>query len=422
MIRQTLQYVVTSLFVCTLLLLTGCSENKQVKFECKDELGCIDIRPGEPILIGVLQALSGEIAPLGEAQIRGLKLALAKRGDQILNHPVSLLIKDTGCTSEGGANAALKIIANPQTTAIFGTTCSGAAATAAKAMSSAGLTMISGNNSAPFLTSIGGKAAPAWQAGFFRTANNEENAGEAAAEYAYKELNIRKAATIHDNDIYTRGLTDSFKKAFEERGGIITLGTAINKGDTEMLPVLTAVATSQAELLFFPLFQPEGIEILQQARSFDGLSATVLMSDGALIQQSFLDAAGDKAKGMLFVGPAKPGGSAASKLEEEYITTFKEKPTVSYYITGYDAANLLLDAIEKAAVVDSANVLHIMKKQIRDAMYNVQAYHGASGILTCNEFGDCGEPAFNILRFDNPSKGLNGLESNIVYRKKTSNN
>ncbi len=416
--KRTVPWPIIYFCILSSICLVSCNQTKEPEFECKDELGCIDIQPEEPILLGVLQALSGDIAPLGEAQIRGLKLALAKRNNTIHDHQISLQIEDTGCTSEGGANAALKIIANPQTTAIFGTTCSGAAASAAKAMSSAGLTMVSGNNSAPYLTSIGGKAAPEWYPGFFRTANNEENAGKVAAEYAYNSLNIRKAATINDNDIYTKGLTESFSKAFKAFGGTIVLDTAITKGDMNMLPVLKAVVNSGAELLFFPLFPPEGKEILLQARSFDEISNTLLMSDGALIQQKFLDTVGGKAQGMLFVGPSRPDGTKADQLEKQYIKMFDEEPAVSYFITGYDAADLLLTAIEKSAIKDNAGVLHIGKKQIRDEMNNFQSFHGASGLLSCNQFGDCGEPAFNVLRLDNPAAGLKGLESNIVYRSK----
>lgn len=233
-----------------------------------------------------------KIAPLGQAQIRGLELALDKRGNAILGHPIDLQIEDTGCTPEGGANSALKIIADPQTIAIFGSTCSGAAATASRAMSDAGLTMISGNNSAPFLTSIAGKAAPNWQAGFFRTAPNEENAGKAAADYVFLQLGLQRAATIHDNDIYTKGLAESFKKAFTDLGGVIVLDTAINKGELEMEPVLTAVINSDAQLLFFPLFQPEGNNILLQARKLPALNDTLLISGGALIEKSFLDEIG----------------------------------------------------------------------------------------------------------------------------------
>ena len=410
-----------SLSVCLLAVslmvpfFTSCNTTEETRFECTDSLGCVDIGYQDPLKIGVLQALSGDIAPLGQAQIRGLELALDKRQERIVGHPVELQIEDTGCTAEGGANAVLKLIADPQTIAIYGTTCSGAAATASKAMSAAGLTMISGNNSAPFLTSIGGKAAPDWQPGYFRTANNEENAGRVAAEYAWHKLGIRTAATMHDNDIYSMGLTESFKRAFEEFGGKVVLSTAVNKGDTEMLPVLQAVLNSNAELLFFPLFQPEGKQILLQARNLSGFERTVLMSDGALIQQSFLDAVGEAAIGMHFVGPARPVGPAAETLDMAYHAKYNEYPTVSYYITGYDAANILFDAIEKVAVIDKTGGLHIGRQSLRDAMYATSSHKGISGSLTCNRFGDCGLPAFNVLRLNDPSLGIKGLEANIVY-------
>lgn len=407
--------ILFALLYAIVLTMPGCSGNKEPEFECLDNLGCVDIAAGEPIQIGVLQALSGSIAPLGEAQIHGLKLALAKRGGTIHNHKVELQIENTGCSAEGGANAALKVIADPQTVAIFGTTCSGAAATAAKAMSTAGMTMISGNNSAPFLTSIAGKAAPNWQPGYFRTANNEEYAGHVAAEYAFKELKLRKAATIHDNDIYTQGLTNSFITAFKDLGGQIVLDTAVNKGDTNMLPVLEAVAKSQAQLLFFPLFPAEGKQLLTQTRLTPEFNKIVLMSDGALIQQSFLDVVGDTAKGMLFVGPSKPKGEAVDALYIAYENLFKEQPKVTYFITGYDAASILLDAIEKVAVLDSSGVLHIGRNALRETMYKTRSYPGVSGILTCNQFGDCAQPSFNVLRLDQPVKGLEGLEENIIY-------
>jgi branched-chain amino acid transport system substrate-binding protein len=365
--------------------------------------------------MGVLQALSGDVAPLGLAQIRGLELALDKRNGMILDHPVALQTEDTGCTAEGGANAALKIIADPDTVAIFGTTCSGAAATAAKAMSDAGLTMISGNNSAPFLTSIAGKSAPSWQPGYFRTAANEENAGKAAAEYAYLQLGLRSAATINDNDIYTRGLTEGFKKAFIELGGKIVLNTSINKGDTQMLPVLTAVINSKADLLFFPLFQPEGNHILLQARSLPQLKQTLLISDGALIEQTFLDAVGEAGKGMCFVGPIHPNSPAVDLLAAVYTEKYKEEPTVSYYLTAYDAADLLFHAIEQASVQDEDGTLRIGRQKLRDTLYATQTFKGVSAILACDQFGDCARPSFHVLRLENPSMGVKGLEENVVF-------
>lgn len=394
--------------------LSSCNSSEP-SFECTDPLGCLEVAPGEPIKIGILQALSGKIAPLGQAQIRGFNLALDKRKEAILGHPVALQIEDTGCTAEGGANAALKIIADPQTAAIFGSTCSGAAATASKAMSDAGLTMISGNNSAPFLTSIAGKAAPNWQAGYFRTAGNEQNAGNTAAEYAFKQLGLRKAATVNDNDIYTKGLTESFKKAFIELGGEIVLDTAVNKGETRMLPVLTAVVNSKADLLFFPLFQPEGNHLLLQARQLPGLEKTLLISDGALIEKSFLEATGNAAKGMCFVGPTRPEGPAVDLLTAAYIAKYNEEPTVSYFPPAHDAAALLFQAIEQAAIQDTDGTLHIGRQKIRDILYATKTFKGVTGTLSCNQFGDCAKPSFHILRLDDPALGLKGLEANIVF-------
>ncbi len=410
--KRNLFTFVTAL--CLLTILAGCNK-PEPPFICTDPLGCVDVAPGKAIQIGVLQAVSGKVAPLGQAQIRGMELALDERKGEILGHPVALQREDTGCTAEGGANAALKIIANPRTVAIFGTTCSGAAATAAKAMSDAGLTMVSGNNSAPFLTSIAGRPAPNWQDGYFRTAQNEENAGKAAADYTYLKLGLRRAATINDNDIYTRGLTESFKKAFVELGGTIVLDTAINKGETQMLPVLTAVINSKADLLFFPLFQPEGNHILLQARKLPALKNTLLISDGALIEKTFLEAVGEAAEGMCFVGPVQPSGPPVDRLALAYKAKYKEDPAVSYYLSGYDAASLLFHAIEKAALRDRKGMLHIGRRKLRDTLYETKTFKGVTGILSCDQFGDCGRPSFHVLRLDDPSLGLKGLEENVVF-------
>ncbi|WP_456473209.1 branched-chain amino acid ABC transporter substrate-binding protein [Desulfolithobacter sp.] len=398
---------------------TGCS-GPEHKLTCEDPLGCVEIPSGAPVRIGVLQALSGKIAPLGRDQVRGLELALADSGREIAGHPVVLQIEDTGCTPEGGANAALKVIADPQTAALFGTTCSAAAATASQVMSDAGMTMISGNNSAPYLTSIGGKAAPGHYPGYFRTAYNEEVSGKAAAWFAYHRLGIRRAATINDGDIYTIGLTDGFEAEFVRLGGIITLAASINKGDTDMEPVLTAVHDSKASLLFFPLFQPEGIFVLHQARKMTGLGGIVLMSDGALIENFFIQSVGDLGRGMYFVGPAIPDTPNGRELHKRYVDRYGEEPSSRYYLSAYDAARLLFDAIEQVAVQGPGGELLVGRQALRDALGSMDREDGVSGGLHCDEFGDCGTPVFNILRLDDPGLGVEGLRSNILFTYPTS--
>ena len=383
---------------------------------CTDRLGCVEIPAGAPLRIGVIQSLSGKVGVLGKEQLRGLELALAARGDTLLGHPVALVIQDAGCSPEGGANAALRVVSDPNVVAIFGTTCSNAAAAAAQVMTEAGLSMISGNNSAPFLTAMGGKPAPKWQPGYFRTAPNEEHSGAAAARYAYDTLGVRSAAAIHDGDIYTVGLAEGFKREFERLGGRMVFFSAVDKGDADMGPVLEAVAASRANLLFFPLFQPEGNRVLLAARAAPALSGVQLMSDGSLIDQSFIDAMGDAAKGMYFVGPTPPAPSAAvSALQERYRAQYKEQPPTAYYLNAYDAANILLDAIVRAARQERDGSVTLGRQSLRDALAATRDVPGVTGRLTCDAFGDCVRPRFNVLRLTDPAQGVDGLLRNVVY-------
>lgn len=412
-IRIVMRKFIVFFGVC--VLIWGCDKITP-SFQCKDRIACVDIPTDDPIKIGVLQALSGKVAPLGHEQLRGMELALDDIQGQIWGHAIDLQIEDTGCTSEGGANSVLKMIADPQVVAIFGTTCSGAAKTASRAMSQAGLTMISGNNSAPFLTAMNKQKAPDWNEGYFRAARNEEHAGRAAAIFAFDNLKVTRAATINDGDIYSCGLTQGFIKEFEKRGGKIVLDTAIARGENQMGPVLTAVKNVDAQLLFFPLFQPEGNQIVRQARAMNSLDSLILMGDGALVESSFIADIQDLGKGMFFVGPPRPSGPASEDLARRYKAKYHEPPATSYYLYGFDAAKLLFKAITAAAETERDGSLHIGRQALRDALYQIRNVEGVTGKLNCNEFGDCSVPEFTVLKLDDPGAGFEGLQSNVMAR------
>ncbi len=177
-------FVLSSVLIVTLL--TACQQTPP--FECTDAIGCVTIAPDEPIKIGVLHALTGGAARTGIEQNRSIELAIAERGDELVGHPIELQIEDSLCTSEGGAHAALKIVADPQIIAILGTTCSGAAVSASEIMSEGGLAMISASNTAPSLTSVGRQPGSDWYPGYLRIAHNDSEVGRAAAVFALLSL------------------------------------------------------------------------------------------------------------------------------------------------------------------------------------------------------------------------------------------
>jgi branched-chain amino acid transport system substrate-binding protein len=210
---------ITSLIVL-MLFLAACS-TKQDGYECQDPIGCVTIMPNMPLKIGVLQAFSGALKSNGIDQLRGIQMALSERGGKVMGHPVHLQAEDSHCSGEGGTTAALKITADPQSVAILGTYCSGAAVKAAKIATDAGLVIISATNTSPALTSIAEKAGANHYDGYFRTAHNDLALGKAVADFARNELGLSRAATINDGDSYTKGLTEAFGSAFVKMGGKI---------------------------------------------------------------------------------------------------------------------------------------------------------------------------------------------------------
>jgi branched-chain amino acid transport system substrate-binding protein len=395
--------------------LAGC-QLAVVPFECGDAIGCAEIAAGDPVKIGVLQVLSGDLQLLGQRNLRSIELALDDRGGELLGHPIELKIEDSLCSREGGSTAAAKTVADPQIVGIIGPSCSGAAAAAMKVVSETGLVMISGSSSSPSLTSVGGEPGSDWRPGFFRTAQNDALSGRAAATFAIEELGVTRAATINDGDPYTRGLTDTFERVFAELGGEVVLAAVVNKGDTDMQPVLTAVARSGAELLFFPVFQPEGDYLVLQARQVGGLEKVRLLTAEGLYQDTFIEAVGEAGVGTYFNSPAKPKGPGYDAFASRYATKYQEPPTSEVYIGHtYDAVNLMLNAIEAVAVQDRDGTLHIGRQALRDALYATAGYQGLTGSLTCDEYGDCGVARFQVTRLDDPEAGLEGLGANVVY-------
>jgi len=404
---------VLSFIVAVTVLLFACQEpGPPASFECTDVIGCVNIAPGEPIEIGVLQALSGSAASLGVNQARSIELAIARQGGQLLGHPIEVRLEDSRCSPEGGTNAALNVVTRQQVVAILGPTCSGAAVTAGKIMSEKGLVMISGSTTAPSLTATSGEPGADWQSGYFRTVYNDTARGQAVANFAFQELGVSRAAVINDGDPFTKGLTDVFGQTFTELGGELVLDATVNRGDTDMHPVLAAVANSGAELLFLPLFPSEAGFIVQQAK-VAGLENIILVSN---LNSTLVETIGTDGIEMYFVAPVLLKGLVIDELIFEYRSRYGEPPSAPYYYGyAYDSVNLLLNAIEAAAIQEDDGTLHIGRQALRDGLYATSGFEGVSGMLNCDRFGDCATTAFDIVRLDDPAAGIEGLRANVVY-------
>ena len=346
-------------------------------------LGAVEVAPGEAIQIRSMQVLTG-LGDLGIPSQRGVELALADYGP-IRGHAVSMGAGlDSLCTEEGGRAAADTVTGDPRVVGVIGTSCSVAAAAASPILSEAGLVMLSPLNTAPSLTSdLRGNAGSNHHPGYYRTTSNDLHEAQAVAQFAYNDLGLRRMAAIHDGDPYTTGLTDAFTAAFEELGGSVAVAS-VSRGDTDMAPVLTRIAAGSPDGLFFPLFQEEGAHIVRQVGQIAGLEDVTLIGGGGLLVSEFL--AIPESEGVYLSGPElsfggntnEATGKGGEALVADYRERYGEAPTSAYLAHAYDAATLLLRAIEEVAV-GNGDTLYIDRAKLREALTGVTGFSGIIG-------------------------------------------
>jgi len=182
-----------------------------------------------------------------------------------------------------------------------------------------------------------------------------------------------------------------------------------------MGPVLTAVALSGAELLFLPLFQPEGNLIVQQSVDVEGLQSLKFLAADPLFRQDFLESVDAAATGMYFIAKLAPKSPAFKELVSNYKVQYGEIPSKPNFGFAYDATNTLVNALEKVAIQEPNGTLHIGRHALREALHSTTDFEGVMGRINCDDFGDCGFGTISIVRFDDMSAGIEGLRSNVIY-------
>jgi branched-chain amino acid transport system substrate-binding protein len=372
-------------------------ETAAAAVDCEaDPFGCVEVGAGEPITIGTLLAISGDVAFLGTDSQHGVELAVdyldgAFDGTpgQIAGHDVNLVNEDDGCSAEGGQAGATKLAADPTMVAVIGTSCSSAAlGVADQILADKGILLVSPSNTNPNLTAEGVTT------GFYaRTAHNDKIQGAIVADFAYDELGAASAATINDESPYADALAAVFRGVFESKGGSITGFEAIQSSDTDFKPLLTSLAEQSPDVLYFPDFNPACALIATQAADIPGLKDTVLIGSDGCAEPSYTDTAGKAADGSFISQPDTSAFTGGEFYVNEFLPAYQEAfgtdPTAAFHAHSFDALNILADAIEAVGVQNDDGSLTISRTAVKDALLATSGFAGITGEITCDPLGDC---------------------------------
>jgi len=382
--------ILLSFLVAAAVLLPACGPKAP---EIEDEWGVVVIEPGDKVRIGAAMALSGDLAVLGEDIKYGVDMVLEDIPD-IEGFPVEIVYEDDTCTGEGGTAVANKFAADPTILAVVGHMCTMPSVPAKDIYAKAGIPMVSMSATAAQLTADCGPV-------FNRVAFNDNKQGEEAVKYIAEEMGIKTIAVMHDTTTYGKALADYVNEHWPETGGTVTGYEGITPGDTDFRAVLTKIAAGEPELIYFGGFFTEAAYIVQQKNEV-GMESTILFSDDGTKSDAFIEAAGEAGEGAYATSVA----TEETERLEEFKVRFKDKYGVEvgelgpFAPNGYDAAAVILHAVQEVAVKGDDGNLYVGRKVLTDAIRNTKDLDLLGGMITCDECGDCAaaQPQFNVVQ------------------------
>jgi len=314
---------------------------------CIAAWGCTGPSAG-PIKIGALYNLQGAQASLDTASANGARLAVKELNQNggIGGRQIELILYD-GKTDPGTiTQAARQLVEKDMVTAIIGFSDSDMVLAAAPIAAAAKTVFITSGATSPKL--------PEQVKDYLFLACFGDNVQAAAgAEYAYKELGLKNCALLVDERMeYTQLLAKYFKERFGEMGGKIVLEDTYKGGANDFSTQISRLkALNPLPEMIYVASGPDDIGLIVKQLRQAGLSMPVMGGD-AYDTPLLVETSGKYADGVYFTTHCMLDESSDSARTSRFIAAYKKEynrmPENAFAALGYDAVNILADALKRA--------------------------------------------------------------------------
>lgn len=357
------------LLACVLALVSAPAFAKTIKIACASPFTGPAAAYGDNVKAGVTM------------KVEEVNAAGGINGDQ-----VEVVWMDELCDPKEAATVSTKIARDKEIIGIVGHLCSSAHLAALPTYVRQGIATISPTATNVTISDLNkDRKKRVWS---FRDVYRDDFQGAFLARYAKEALGLKKVAVFYENNDYGIGLKDAFVAKAKELGMAVVGEEAYVKGTADFTPQLTKLKSGSPEGIFISGYYNEGALIATQAKKL-GMDVLKFGADG-LDNADYIKLAGPASEGTYLTTPflADAANDIGKKFMKDFEARFKRG--VDYMsVNAYDAAGILLQAIEKAGA-DRAKV--------REYMANMNSpekgYMGASGLTYFNEHGDAQKPAF----------------------------
>ncbi len=330
------------------------------------------------IKIGACGAFTGGAAASGMEMYNSFKLAVDQRNEKggIKGVKVDLIWGDDGGDAAQGATVGEKLASDPQVYGILGPNWSSVTEAMLRITSEAGIAQITSAASKPSLTAKGYKT-------FFRVNSKDDDYGPAVGAFIAKDLKAKNVYVLNSKNTYPQGLSDQVVATLDKNKVKYSRATVVEQAK-DYSSVLTAVKAANPDVVFVAVMDaPDHAAIISQMRNL-GIKAAYVGSEGAKDLKDFVQAAEGKAEGayMFHMAPDIYAVPAAA----DYVKQFESKygSLSGWGPTAYEAACILLDAIEAAAAdgkISRDEVVANVKKTKHDGILGFAVEFNAVGDL-----------------------------------------
>ena len=331
---------------------------------------------GNTVKLGGNFELTGNVAAYGSAMDNAVKLAVEQKG-KLLDKELKYVSYDNKSEKTEVASVAKKL-ASEKVVGVVGPATTGDAQVSIPIMEQAKIPAVFPATTGDGITLKDAKNPESVYDYIFRVCFSDNYQGVVGAGFVSQKFPNAKVAILQDSaSDYSKGLSEAFEKTYTDAkiGGQIVAKETYQSKDTDFQAVLTSLKSKTFDVLYIPGYYEEVGLIIKQAREL-GITQPIVGGDG-LSSEKLVELAGNKANLTNVFYTAHFSAKSTDADVQAFIKAYKEKYGTtpdSFAALAYDAAELLMKAIETAGSTDA--------QAIKKALAESKDFDGVTGTFT----------------------------------------
>ena len=272
-------------------------------------------------------------------------------------------------------------------------------------LNEAGLVMISPANTYIGLTKPGGepdepeKYYPTGKRNYSRVIVADDEQGQAGA-LLMEEEGVESVYILDDKETYGKGLADQVQKSANELGIQVVGREGVDTTAANFRSVMNKIAEVDPDAIYFGGIIENNAAQLVKDKVGAGMSNDDVLfigPDGVFVD-TFLSQAGEAAEGTYITFGRLPESELSAKGQQfvqEYESRYDDE-VQPYTAYAYEAANVMLDAIERASKEGEVTREAVLKE-----VFATENFNGVLGKWSFDEDGDTTLTELSIQRVEN---------------------